>query len=157
MNKMKNLVILLALCCGLSTSIWAQDDITDVQLTQRILKKLGHANDAIKTISDNQWELKDGTTIYSSIPYGQDIYGYQDCTPMFIAIKNGVVTSVAPGPNKETASYWIYLEEENLFDSWNGKTIKEAEQLDVDAVTGATYSSMGVINTVRATLKGIDK
>ncbi len=157
MNKMKNIFIMLVICFGVSTPVLAQNDETNVHLNSRILKNLGHGEGDIKTASKNQWELKDGTTIYSSIPYGQDIYGYQDCTPMFIAIKNGLVTSVAPGPNKETASYWIYLEEEHLFDSWNGLTIKQAELLDVDAVSGATYSSTSVINTVRATLKGIEK
>lgn len=154
---MKKLFTILSLCVGLSTQLWAQEDLPPMNLTPNVLEKMGHGSSTTKAISANEWQLEDGTTVYSSIPYGQDIFGYCDCTPVFIAIKEGTVTSVVAGPNEETASYWVFLEEEHLFKSWNGKSMKDAEALEVDAISGATFSSMSVINTVKATLQAIMK
>ena len=36
-----------------------------------------------------------------------------------------------------------------LLEKWNGLKVKEASQLKVDAVTGATYSSEAVVKNVR--------
>jgi uncharacterized protein with FMN-binding domain len=37
-------------------------------------------------------------------------------------------------------------------EKWNGKTVKDARTLQVDAVTGATYSSEAVIQNVQMAL-----
>lgn len=42
------------------------------------------------------------------------------------------------------------LYDEGLMKAWNGHSLKEAASLEVDGVSGATYSSNAVIGNVRA-------
>ena len=43
----------------------------------------------------------------------------------------------------------LLLEDEKLFSRWNGLTASEAAELEVDTVSGATWSSDAVIHNVR--------
>lgn len=45
------------------------------------------------------------------------------------------------------------LEKKNLFSAWNGKTLEEAEQLNVEAVSGATMSSDAIRGSVKRALE----
>ncbi len=61
------------------------------------------------------------------------------------------VSKIEALPNGETPSYWS-LVMEKLSTVWNGLPASEAASLEVDAVTGATYSSEGLISNVRSGL-----
>jgi len=68
-------------------------------------------------------------------------------------IRNIIVVS-----HRETRNFWNMLEDYNFFDQFNGLKIEDCavERYDgtggkVDSVTGATFSSRGVINIVRKT------
>ena len=50
--------------------------------------------------------------------------------------------------NQETPKY-LTLIKQDLLGKWNGKKVKDAKALKVDAVTGATYSSEAVIENVK--------
>ena len=63
----------------------------------------------------------------------------------------GKITGVVPAPNGETENYFSYLHEDKFFNSWNGMTLKEAAQYEPDAISGATYSSEAVKETVKVT------
>ena len=43
----------------------------------------------------------------------------------------------------------FFAEVKPLLSKWNGKTINEAQQLKVDAISGATFSSRGVIGNMK--------
>ena len=45
--------------------------------------------------------------------------------------------------------------EGGLFDAWNGLTIDQALEKEVDAVSGATFTSNGVKASLKACLKNI--
>ena len=59
------------------------------------------------------------------------------------------VSRIEALPNAETPSYWT-LVMEKLATAWNGVPASEAASLEVDAVSGATYSSEGLISNVRS-------
>ena len=59
------------------------------------------------------------------------------------------VSKIEALPNTETPSYWN-LVMEKLSTVWNGLPATEAASLEVDAVSGATYSSEGLISNVRS-------
>ena len=44
------------------------------------------------------------------------------------------------------------MKEEKLFERWNGLTAADAAALEVDIVSGATYSSDAIIHNVRTGL-----
>ena len=88
-----------------------------------------------------------GEYIVNTTDLGKDVIGYRGTTPLKIHIKSGKIVKVEALKNMETPKYWAMLKGKVL-DAWNGKSVKEASTMKVDAVTGATLSSNAVIKNV---------
>lgn len=85
----------------------------------------------------------------NSTPYCQDVKGYANLTPvMIITDKKWKIQKVALLSNYESPRWVDKLVMRGFFDSWNGKTVKEAQAVQVDAHTGATYTATAVIKNV---------
>lgn len=95
----------------------------------------------------------------SSATFCADVKGYNDVTPvMILTDKNWVIKKVALLSNSESLGYVRRLERKGFFDSWVGKTLKEAKTVHVDAHTGATFTALAVSKNVDFLLKnGIKK
>lgn len=94
-----------------------------------------------------------GYAVYSK-PASNGIKGYGGETPLMIAIgTNDKVMSVTMLDNNETPGYLQKVVSAGLLKSWDGKKVKRARKIDVDCVSGATYSSRSIIETFRAALK----
>ncbi|GHV34175.1 hypothetical protein FACS1894178_1170 [Bacteroidia bacterium] len=82
------------------------------------------------------------------------ITGYGGETPLCIKVdKNGKIVSVQLLDNSETPAFVKRLTEKGFFNSWNGMTIEEAINSDVDAVSGSTMTTSSVIQTLKSDLK----
>ncbi len=81
---------------------------------------------------------------------GKGFTGYAGPVPVEIYVTGGRIDSVRPLPNSETPGFFARLEEEGLVLAWDGKTLREAASMRMDAVSGATYSSDAFIGNVRA-------
>ena len=80
-------------------------------------------------MADNETMTKEnGTYIVNTTTLGKDIEGYNGPTPLKVYIKK------------------------NKVEKWNGLKVKDAKTHQVDAVTGATYSSEAVIKNVQLAL-----
>ena len=127
-------------------------------LNAQYMTALGLGSQKFTQKTDNTWTTGKGVTIYSSHPYADNIKGYSGPTPLFIALdKGGKILSVAPAANAETPEFWKRLTDAKFFKAWKGLTPAQAATKKVDAVTGATFSSKAVIQTVQATAKNIKK
>ena len=83
---------------------------------------------------------------------GKSVEGNNGPTPLKVYInKNNKVERIEFLKSQETPKYYAKVKEA-LKDKWNGLKVKEAKTLQVDAVTGATYSSNAVIENVRLAL-----
>ena len=98
-------------------------------------------------------EEADGTIIVNTTDIGKDIMGYGGATPVEIRIKDGRITGITTLPNRETPEFFGAVRNSDLIDSFKGKTLQEASEEKVDAVSGATFSSAAIINNIRA---GVD-
>lgn len=92
----------------------------------------------------------DGSIVVNTTELGKGIKGFRGETPLEVTFKKGKVVSVKALPNNETPKFFMKLTKSGFFDSWNGMTVKEAATKDVDAVTGASYSSKAVKANVKA-------
>ncbi len=101
--------------------------------------------DTVSTIRYNGSQV-----IINTTNLGKDISGYGGPVPLDIYITQGKIDSIVALSNSESPKFFGRLESSGLTRAWNGKTLKEAEDMDVDAVTGATYSSNAFIANVRA-------
>ena len=81
-------------------------------------------------VGDETMTKENGMYVVNTTTIGKDIEGYNGPTP---------------------PKYYSQVKKA-LLEKWNGKTVKDARTLQVDAVTGATYSSEAVIQNVQMAL-----
>ncbi len=91
--------------------------------------------------------LDDGTLQVTTKPLSTDVIGFAGPVPLQISIKDNHIADIQVMDNDETPSF---LERaQTLLDAWKGKSIEEAETLEVDVVSGATFTSRALIENVR--------
>lgn len=96
-----------------------------------------------------------GYAVYSK-PASDGIKGYNGETPVLIALSpKQVILGVWLLENKETPKFAKKVEDAGFYNNWNGLTVKQALKKDVDAVSGATYTSNAVAKSVRAALENL--
>ncbi len=117
---------------------------------------LGHdfeSRQATSQIADNDTLRRgdNGTVVINTSSLASDITGYAGKVPLEITVRDGVVESVKAMDNAETKDFFDRASV--LLDKWNGKTIDEATDMDVDAVSGATFSSNAIIGNMHRGLQ----
>ena len=100
---------------------------------------------------DNTMTKEDGMYVIDTTELGKDVEGYQGTTPLKVYIKKDKVEKIEFMKSTETPKYYAKVKKA-LLEKWNGLKVKDAKAQQVDAVTGATYSSEAVIENVRLAL-----
>ena len=108
---------------------------------------LGHdlreAHEA-KTLKNDTLEVTpDGAFVVNTKPLAKDVQGYGGPVPLKIHIKDGRVAAVEAEPNAESPDFFNRAKE--LLNHWQNKSVDEALAEEVDAVSGATFSSRAII------------
>lgn len=89
----------------------------------------------------------DGTMVVNTAPLAKDVKGYGGNVPLYIYVKDGKITNIEAQPNSETPDF--FNQAKALFARWQGKTADEAARMEVDGVSGATFSSKAIIANVK--------
>ena len=84
---------------------------------------------------------------------GKEVMGFAGNTPVEITVTDGVIEKVVALPNQETPDYFKKVQDSPIFTKLLGKTPQEASEIQLDAVSGATFSSKAVIENLRIGLK----
>ena len=122
-------------------------------------------SDAAKTkaIDTAFYEVKNaqgrklGTVLFSS-PYSDEVKGFNGPTPLLIALDaDGRIKNVVLLENQETPRFAQIVVEGGLYETWNGLTVEEALHTEVDAISGATYTSNGVKKSLVARLQAYQR
>ena len=92
------------------------------------------------------------TLVVNTTELCKDVIGYDGPTPLLIKVVKGVVVKVEALPNTESPSYFERVVKGGLLKAVVGKKVDEAAQMQLVAVSGATYSSEAVIANLRAGL-----
>lgn len=100
---------------------------------------------------DNTMTKENGVYIIDTTELGKNVEGYQAPTPLKVYIKNDKVEKIEFLKSQETPKYYAKVKKA-LFEKWNGLKVKDAKAQQVDAVTGATFSSEAVVENVRLAL-----
>lgn len=94
-------------------------------------------------------------TIISTQPYAPDVKGFAGTTPIYIYVsESGTIQQLAAADNAETADFFQRAFQ-SLAPQWTNKSLKQATAVQVDAVSGATFSSKAIIANVQQTLTTI--
>ena len=112
---------------------------------------------SVELTTDGIYEVKKGGTllgfIMRSTPQSEKTIGYIGQTPLLIALDTKAkVYRVVALENDETPGYFAMVTRAGLLDAWNGLSVAEAVSAEVDAVSGATYSSRAVIQSLQKRL-----
>ena len=93
-------------------------------------------------------------TVMNTSPYSDEIYGYNSVTPLNIFLdENERIIKVEMCKNKESRGYIKSVVESGFLDSWNDLTAEEAAMHHVDAVSGSTYSSMAMAQSLQTRMQ----
>lgn len=88
--------------------------------------------------------------ILLSEPYTNKIIGFKGPTPLRIILDGNQKTALVEMlDNDETPSYARRVVNSGLLEKWNGLAVDEVMDSEVDAVSGATYTSNAVIETMK--------
>ncbi|MDE6574322.1 MAG: 4Fe-4S binding protein [Muribaculaceae bacterium] len=91
--------------------------------------------------------LNDETTVIHTRNFSK-AQGYAGLVPLDIYITNGNIDSIVALENSETPSF--FARTAPLLNAWNGKSVREAAEMEPDAISGATYSSLAIIENVES-------
>lgn len=99
----------------------------------------------------------DGSYVVNTSYMGRLVEGYNGATPLEVYIKGNKILKVVALPNNETPKFFRKVEKE-LLPQFVGLDLKKAERnLDVDATSGATFSSKAVMEHLRLAIKYYNK
>ena len=110
----------------------------------------------IDRFDNNNAQFAGDTTLYTEELCG-DIIGFNGSIPLEISMKDGKIANINILENEETPRFLQHVIDANLIEKFYGLTPKEAVELDIDAVSGATYSSTAIIKTVKTRMAIYDK
>lgn len=166
-DKILNWLILAALVAVVAVCIFkkenneADENLPSIELSE--VQDLFPDAQQLQLLDTSYFAVKNaesqtiGSVMLSS-PYSDGIKGYAGPTPLLIALdKEGKILQVKILANRETPGFLKSVTNAGFFESWNGLTVDEALQKDVDAVSGATYSSRGIQNSLKARLAVVSR
>ena len=90
---------------------------------------------------------KDGTYVVNTTTLASDVEGYNGPTPVEVYIKKNKVVKVEMLKSQETPKYSVRVKK-NMLPLYEGKKIVKGKPIEVDGVTGATFTSKAVKKNV---------
>lgn len=113
---------------------------------------MGMGSSMIATTQSSNSEVMtkaaDGTYNVNTTTLCKDVKGFRGNTPLTIHIKKGKIVEIKPLANKETSNFFNKVKQ-GLLNKWDGMKASKAATIQVDGVTGATFSSKAVKENVK--------
>lgn len=115
------------------------------------------AGNNVKEQEDSVISRKDGYIVVSTKNIAKDIIGYSGNIPLDVYLKNGKIEKIEILENTETPGFLKHVVNTGLLTKWNDLSPVEAAKKKVDAVSGATYSSDAIIQSVKRAMNYVNK
>lgn len=105
----------------------------------------------VSAMPDDTVMSKDaGTMVVNTTTLTKNVRGYKGTTPVKIYIKKNKVVKVEALANRETPKYFAMAKA--VLEQFEGKSVTKASKMEVDGVTGATFTSKALVKNVQAGL-----
>ena len=158
LNKVLNYLIIIALVfiivnAQLSKSESASPKF-DLNISLEDVNKYYEEADSISLEDVNfYYVFNDGNiigTVMNTSPYSDEIYGYNSVTPLNIYLDScDKIVEVEMCENRESKGFINKVISSGFLDSWDGLTVEEAAKHHVDAVSGSTFSSTAMAQSLQ--------
>ena len=93
-------------------------------------------------------KTQDGTYIVNTTTLADDVEGYAGATPLEVYIKKNKIVKVVVLKNMDGPKYNAKVKKEMLT-KYEGMDVKKGKVQEVDAVTGATFTSKAMQENIR--------
>ena len=103
--------------------------------------------------SDILRHTDEGVQIISTRQITKDINGYGGNVPLEIYMQDNRITKVVALENSETPSYFAKVRSSDLLQQWNNLSPEEAINKEVDGISGATESSVAIIQSIHRAME----
>ena len=91
---------------------------------------------------------KDGTYVVNTTTLAQDVEGYNGPTPVEVYIRKNKIVKVVPLKSQEGPKY-VAKVKKDMLPKYEQMNVKKGVVPEVDAVTGATFTSKAVQENIR--------
>lgn len=91
---------------------------------------------------------KDGTYVINTTTLAEDVEGYAGPTPVEVYIKKNKIVKVVPLKMQEGPKY-VAKVKKGMLTKYAGMNVKKGTVADVDAVTGATFTSDAIKENIK--------
>ena len=91
---------------------------------------------------------KDGTYVVNTTTLAADVEGYNGPTPVEVYIRKNKIVKVVPLKSQEGPKY-VAKVKKDMLPKYEQMNVKKGTVQDVDAVTGATFTSQAVQENIR--------
>lgn len=131
------------------------------KITLNNIKEIFPIATDFNSVSENLYYVfsVNGDTIGTAIPtfvYAKKVKGFAGEVPVLIGFnRRQVIKGMTLLKHHESQEYMEYIIDDKLLYRWNSKTIPEALDMQVDAITAATETSHAIIEGVRVTFSEI--
>lgn len=123
-------------------NVWMLAFLLTTGLTGTLVAKNNLSNDKAMSKQSN------GTYVVNTTTLAKDVKGFKGTTPLKIYIKSNKVVRVEALDNQESPNFFSKVKQ-GLLNKWNGMKASKAATVQVDGVTGATFSSKAVKENVK--------
>ena len=108
-------------------------------------------NSSAQAKDESKRVIGKNTVLINTTTLCEDVEGYMGPTPVQIKIQNDTIRDIIALGNNESPAY--FREASKILKKWIGLTPAKGLEIEVDAVSGATFTSDALIENVRAGLK----
>ena len=91
------------------------------------------------------------TTVVNTTTLTTNVRGFKGAAPVKIYIKGHKIQKIEALPNKETPKFFAVAKK--VLAKFEGKSVNKVATMDVDAKTGATFSTKALIANVKQGVK----
>ena len=89
----------------------------------------------------------------NTMDLARNVMGYNGPTPVEIRVVSDTIVGIEALPNVEGSRYMQACRESGLLEKMVGKSVQEAKSMELDAVSGATFTSKALITNIRTGLE----
>ena len=165
-SKILNYLILLAIFFLIGKNVYV-NRVERQQLNQPKYEFVLSLDEARNHFSSADSIAQDGISSYlvfenenvigkavNTSPYSDNIFGYNSITPLTIYLdSNDKIIKVELCPNRESRGYINNVIKSGYLESWDGMTPEDVLSHHVDAVSGCTYSSTAIAQSLQVRMQ----
>ncbi len=146
MERIKYIVNLLIVALLLGAVAISRDGRVAGHSVENIVQPVESSSEVDESVESY---LADGVVCLNSAPIAKDIAGYGGRTPVKLYVRNGIIERLETEVYSETPSFYDQVVSSGLLQRWDGVSLSEAATMGVDAVSGATFTSVSIIKNVQ--------